>query len=103
MFFLLCFADVLHHIKFTLFNSNGYPLVNSRALANEEFKVADELMASSLAQEGPAPCLLSEDVFEYVARGICSIHSYNWLEHVEDIKIKNEIDKVHLLQQLLIH
>ena len=96
--FLLCFADVFQHIKFTLFNSTGYPLVNTRALVNEEFKVASELMASSIAQEGPAPCLLSENVFAYVARGICSVQSYNWLEHVEDEQIKNEIYKVHYIR-----
>jgi hypothetical protein len=81
----LCFADALQHIKFTLFNSTGYPLV------------AGELMASSLAQEGPAPCLLSENVFDYVARGICSIQSHNWAEQVEDIPIKNEIDEVQYI------
>ena len=93
----MCFADTLQHIKFTLFNSTGYPLVSNRALANEEFKVAGELMASSLTQEGPAPCLLSENVFDYVARGICSIQSHNWAEQVEDIPIKNEIDKVQYI------
>ena len=98
MYFLLHFADVLEHIKFTLFNSMGYPLVNNRALANEEFKVAGELMASSLAREGPAPFLLSENVFDYVARGICSVHLYNWAEHVEDLPIKNEIEKVCSMQ-----
>jgi hypothetical protein len=69
-------------------------LVNTRALANEEFKVAGELMASSLAQNGPAPCLFARNVYDYCARGICSIHSYNWLEHVEDESLKLEIEKV---------
>ena len=86
----------MHHIQFTLFNTNGYPLVNTRALANEEFKIAGELMASSLAQDGPAPCLFATNVFDYVARGICSINSYNWLEHVEDENFKKEIEKVYV-------
>ena len=91
---LFVLADVLHHIQFTLFDPSGYPLVNTRALANEEFKIAGELMATSLAQEGPAPCLFATNVFDYVARGICSIQSHNWLEHVDDENLKEEIGKV---------
>jgi hypothetical protein len=87
----------LKHIQHTLFDSSGYPLINTRALANNEFKVAGELMASSLAQEGPAPCLLAEKVFDYVARGIHSIQSYNWLEHVEDKRLKLQIEKVSMI------
>jgi hypothetical protein len=80
-----------------LFDSSGYPLINTCALANNEFKVAGELMASSLAQEGPAPCLLAEKVFDYVARGIHSIQSYNWLEHIEDKRLKLQIEKVSMI------
>ena len=54
-------------------------------------------MASSLAQEGPAPCLLAEKVFDYVARGIHSIQSYNWLEHIEDKRLKLQIEKVSMI------
>ena len=76
-------------------------MINTRALANNEFKVAGELMASSLAQEGPAPCLFAEKVFDYVARGIHSIQSYNWLEHVEDKRLKLQIEKVCITTVLL--
>ena len=68
-------------------------MVSTRALANED-AIAGELMASSLAQDGPAPCLFATNVFDYVARGICSINSYNWLEHEEDENFKKEIEKV---------
>ena len=33
---------------------DGFPVVNMAALANEEFKVAGEIMASSVVQGGPA-------------------------------------------------
>ena len=90
--------DVLQYIKCTLFDSNGYPLINTRALANDEFKVAGTLMSSSLAQDGPAPCLLATKVFDYIARGIHSIQSFNWLKHVEDKSLKLQIEKVHRLR-----
>lgn len=51
-------------------------------------------MPSSLAQEGPAPCLLAPIVFDYVARGIGTIQSFNWLDHVKDDKLKKQIMEV---------
>ena len=63
-------TDVLQHIKSTLFDANGYPLFSARALANEDFMVAGELISSSLAQGGPAPCFLAKNVFNYMAEGV---------------------------------
>ncbi|XP_046848050.1 uncharacterized protein LOC124441628 [Xenia sp. Carnegie-2017] len=88
------FTDVLQHIKSTLFDANGYPLFSARALANEDFMVAGELISSSLAQGGPAPCFLAKNVFNYVAEGVNSIQANNWLELVHDANFKDEIDKL---------
>ncbi|XP_046842675.1 uncharacterized protein LOC124436755 [Xenia sp. Carnegie-2017] len=56
--------------------------------------VAGELISSSLAQGGPAPCFLAKNVFNYVAEGVNSIQANNWLELVHDANFKDEIDKL---------
>lgn len=82
------------HIKITLFDEHGFPIVNMHALGNEEFKVAGEIIASSIVQDGPAPCLLSSNVYDYIVRGICSVQTYNWLGQLQNDKIKMAIEKV---------
>lgn len=68
--------------------------MNMQAMANEEFKVAGELIASSIALEGPAPCLFSSSVYSYIVRGIGSVQAHNWTGHLQDDKIKMAIEKV---------
>ena len=69
--------------------------MNMQALANEEFKVAGEIIASSIVQEGPAPCLFSSNVYGYIVRGIGSVQSYNWIGQLQDDKMKMAIEKVN--------
>jgi hypothetical protein len=84
----------LNHIKLRLFDEQGFPVVNVQALANEEFKVAGEIMASSIVLEGPAPCLISSIVYDYIVRGIGSVQAFNWTEQLRDEKMKMAMQKV---------
>ncbi|PFX30006.1 hypothetical protein AWC38_SpisGene5197 [Stylophora pistillata] len=58
--------------------SDGVPNADKRALSNDEFKAVGELMACSLIQEGPAPCFLSINVYDYFIDGIASVQSDKW-------------------------
>lgn len=78
-----------------LFDDEGYPVVNMQALANEEYEVAGEIIASSIVQEGPAACLLSSNTYDYIVRGICSVQAYNWMGQLQDGTMKMAIEKVN--------
>ena len=54
------------HVRRTLFDNNGVPYADMRALANEEFKAVGELMACSLVHGGPPPSFLSMLVYNYL-------------------------------------
>lgn len=68
--------------------------MNVQALANEEFKVAGEIIAASIVQGGPAPCLFSPQVYNYIVHGISSVHAHNWCEQLKDDTIKITVEKV---------
>ena len=70
------------------------PIYNLKALGNNEFKLAGELMASSVLQGGPAPCFLSEAAFQYILDGIDSVSTEKWIHKVQDAKLKWAIDQV---------
>ena len=57
---------------------DGFPLDSITALINEEFKIAGELMALSLAQGGPPPCIFAKEVFDYVVVGVESVTAEKW-------------------------
>ncbi len=67
------------------------------ALAEEEFKIAGEAMASSIVQGGPAPCFLCSSVYDYIVNGVGSIQADDADEIVENLHLKNAINKVPLL------
>ena len=67
------------------------------ALAEEEFKIAGEVMASSIVQGGPAPCFLSSSVYDYIVNGVGSIQADDADEIVENLHLKNAINNVPLL------
>lgn len=50
------------------------PCESTVALTGGMFKIAGELMSSSIAQGGPSPSFLSPWVFEYLSKGIESIN-----------------------------
>ena len=66
------------------------------ALAEEEFKIAGEIIASSIVQGGPVPCFLSSSVYAYIVNGVGSIQADDAEEIVENLHLKNAIDKVPL-------
>ena len=74
---------------------DGFPVVNMAALANEEFKVAGEIMASSVVQGGPAPSFLSTSSFAYIVHGVSSIKADDANDIVEDACLKEAIQKVY--------
>ena len=59
-----------------------------RALANEEFKAVGELIACSIIQGGPAPCLLSTIIYDYIVDGVQSIQLESWMPFVGEITVK---------------
>ena len=64
------------------------------ALAEEEFKIAGELMASSIVQGGPAPSFLSSSVYAYIVNGVGSVRADDAGDIVENLQMKNAINKV---------
>lgn len=65
------------------------------ALVNEEFVVAGEVMASSIAQGGPAPNIMNTSSFSYIANGVQSVKTDSAI--VEDVVLKAAIDKVSII------
>lgn len=41
-------------------------------------------MAQSITQGGPAPCILAEEVFEYIVSGMESVTSTAWAHRIGD-------------------
>ena len=87
-------TEVLNYVKNTMFNEDGIPYPDMRALANDEFKVAGELMASSILQGGPAPSFLADIVYSYIIHGSSSIQTDTWAALVNDETLKQAIEKV---------
>lgn len=87
-------TEALEQIRRRLFR-DGFPVVNMVALANEEFKVAGEIMASSVVQGGPAPCVLSTSAYAYIVHGVSSIKADDANDIVEDVCLKEIIEKVY--------
>ena len=54
-----------------------------------------EIIATSLVQEGPAACLLSPNVYDYIVRGICSVQAHKQIMQLEDDVSKTAIEKVN--------
>jgi hypothetical protein len=86
--------EALDEIGRRLFQ-NGFPVINMVALGSEEFVVAGEVMASSIAQGGPAPNILNASSFLYLASGIQSLKTDSVT--VEDVLLKTAIDKVCII------
>ena len=47
---------------------DGKPVSSTVALMDGEFQLAGEIIAMSLLQGGPAPCLFSEEVVQYLTK-----------------------------------
>ena len=66
----------LEHMRMLLFHnsvSGMIPVESPMAIARDEFTLAADLCASSLAQGGPAPNFLSDWVFDFLIGGLKSI------------------------------
>ena len=59
-------------------NVSFAPCESTVALTEGMFKLAGELMASSIAQGGPSPSFLSMCVFHYLSKGIGNI-TVHWI------------------------
>ena len=90
----LFLVEALEEIERRLFQ-NGSPVINMAALVNEEFVVAGEVMASSIAQGGPAPNIMNMSSFSYIAYGVQSVEIDSVV--VEDVVLKAAIDKASIL------
>ena len=65
-----------------------------RALANEEFKIAGELIVCSIIQGGPAPSCFSDIVYDYIIDGMSSVKTESWAPIIQDGCLKDSIKKV---------
>lgn len=63
---------MLEFINTKLFVS-GKPITSTVALMDGEFKLAGEVIAMSILQEGPAPCFFAEEVVKYLTKTACFI------------------------------
>lgn len=61
--------------------SDGVPVQSTIALTEGHFKVAGELMASSVLQGGPAPNFLAGWVYQFISGGLNTVSI-----QIEDIK-----------------
>ena len=59
------FIMVLHSIGSSIF-PGGVPLYSTSHIQNGNFKASEEVVAASIAQGGPAPCFLDENVVNMV-------------------------------------
>jgi hypothetical protein len=96
---IYCFfpTEVFTYIKSTFFDQHGMPYADMRALANEDFKTIGELLAYSIIQGGPAPCLFSIPVYKYIVNGMSSIDAKVWSSEVKDDNLKQHIEQVCVL------
>ena len=94
--FCLLLTEIFGHIRRTLFDNDGVPYADMRALANEEFKAVGELMACSLVQGGPAPSFLSMLVYNYLVDGMSSIQSEKWTSLVTDNCLRQSMEGIIL-------
>ncbi|XP_068684539.1 G2/M phase-specific E3 ubiquitin-protein ligase-like [Montipora foliosa] len=88
------FTEIFGHIRRTLFSDDGVPNADMRALANDEFKAAGELMACSLIQGGPAPCFLSVNVYDYLIDGMASVQSEKWASLIKDDFLRQSLERI---------
>ena len=80
-----CFLEVLDMVESRLFMNDAdnseldvatagkVPYESTIAFANGHFRIAGELMASSIVQGGPAPDFLAPWVYNYICSGLDSI------------------------------
>ena len=87
-------TEALEQVGRRLFR-DGFPVVNMAALSNEEFKAAEEIMASSVVQAGPAPDFVSTSAFQYIVHGVSSIKADYANDIVKDAHLKEAIEKVN--------
>ena len=99
----LFLTEIFGHIRRTLFDNDGVPYADMRALANEEFKAVGELMACSLVQGGPASSFLSMIVYDYLVHGMSSIQSEKWTSLVTDNSLRQSMEGVILTCSTCFH
>ena len=63
--YLFIFIEMLEYAKTRLFEE-GLPLTSTMSLIKEDFKLAGEIMAMSILQDGQAPNFLSPTVYQYL-------------------------------------
>ena len=66
---MFIFTEMMEYCSSRLF-VDGNPTKSILALANEDFRIAGELMAMSIVQGGPGPYLFSSVVFNIISRDL---------------------------------
>ena len=70
------FLELLQYVKKRLF-LNGRPIQATMALAKDDFRVAGEIMAMSIAQGRPAPNFLSQQIYAIISRSFLTDDCHN--------------------------
>ena len=76
------------------------PCDSTLAMTDGQFRIAGEMMATSIVQGGPAPDFLSDWVYNYLSSGIEGVIVDEI--KIEDQRIREVIDRVSLVHQILI-
>ena len=76
------------------------PFDSTLAMTDGQFRIAGEMMATSIVQGGPAPDFLSDWVYNYLSSGIEGVIVDEI--KIEDQRIRELIDRVSLVHQILI-
>ena len=93
---ILLSPGALEQMRMLLFHnsvSGMIPVESPVAIAREEFTLAAELCASSLAQGGPAPNFLSDWVYDYLVGGLKRI-KFDYGTEMQDESISTFRKKV---------
>ena len=77
------FTLVLSDIGSVMF-PNGTPVDSTFQVQNLNFKTCGQILASSLAQGGPAPCFLDESVFNLLVEPSLKLHNIDQSKHLTE-------------------
>ena len=74
---------VLHSIGSSIF-PGGVPLYSTSHIQNGNFKASGEIVAASIAQGGPPPCFLDENVYGLMVNPNVPLHELNAEMHLTE-------------------
>lgn len=83
---IYCFLEALNQMEICLFN-DGAPVQSTISLTEGHFKIAGELMVSSVLQGGPAPHFLAGWVYQFISGGLDTVSIQIQDIHKDSLKV----------------